>query len=264
MPIITLTTDLGTKDHYVSTLKATIIRELDEANIIDISHNIPPFDLRHAAFVLKNSYKEFPQNSIHIIGVNAEYSNEQPHLIVYADNHYFIAADNGVFSLILDVKPDKIVELNLSQKTDNENFPTKDVFARAACHIARGGTMDVIGHEITKYNNERSNIEAIVDSQNNTIKGIVMHIDNYGNAITNIKQDLFKKVAKGRNYSIHIGQKEHYSIGQLSSKYNEVPLGEALAIFISTGLLTVALNQGSAASLMGVNLNDIIRIEFHD
>ena len=102
MPIITLTTDLGTVDHYVSAVKATIIRQLENVNIIDISHDIPTFNIIHAAFVLKNVYQDFPSGTIHIIGVNTETDKDCSHLIVYANEHYFIGSDNGIFSLILE------------------------------------------------------------------------------------------------------------------------------------------------------------------
>ncbi len=262
MPIITLTTDLGTIDHYVSTIKAAIFRQLTDVNIVDVSHDVPPFNIRHAAFIVKNSYQEFPQGTIHIIGVNAESDSQAPHLAVFANGHYFIGAENGMFSLILDMKPDKIVELNLSKDSDNQNFPTKDVFVKAACHISRGGTLELIGTAKSTFNSPKSNIEAWFDK--NSIKGVVMHIDNYGNAISNIKEELFVKVAKGRRFSIYIGSREHYAITKIKGKYNQVPLGEAIAIFISTKLLTISINQGSASALMGLTLNDIIRIEFHD
>ena len=135
MPIITLTTDLGTVDHYVSAVKATILRQLDNANIVDISHDVPSFNIIHAAFVLKNVYQEFPAGSIHIIGVNAETNEDSSHLAVYANGHYFVGTDNGIFSLLLDLKPDKIIEITTTRDSDNENFPIKDVFAKAACHI---------------------------------------------------------------------------------------------------------------------------------
>jgi S-adenosyl-L-methionine hydrolase (adenosine-forming) len=260
MPIITLTTDLGTTDHYVSAVKATVLRQLDNANIVDISHDIPPFNIIHAAFVLRNVYLEFPQGSIHIIGVNAESNDDANHIAVFANGHYFIGTDNGIFSLLLDVKPDKIVEITATRDSDNENFPIKDVFAKTACHIARGGTLEIIGTAINQFTKEFARLEALHDKNN--IRGSVVHIDHYGNAITNISERLFKDVAKGRSYSINLGSREHYSIHSIKRKYNEVAPGDALALFISTGFLTVSLNNGSAASLMGLHINDIVRIEF--
>ena len=260
MPIITLTTDLGTSDHYVSAVKATILRQLDKINIIDISHDIPPFNIIHAAFVLKNVYKEFPPGSIHIIGVNAELKDDTNHIAVYANDHYFIGSDNGIFSLLLDVKPDKIVEITTNRDSDNINFPIKDVFAKIACHIARGGTLEIIGNTINKFSKEFSNLEALFEK--NTIRGSIIHIDHYGNAISNISEKLFKYVAKEREYSINLGKREHYSLNKINKKFNEVPAGDALALFMSDGFLTISINNGSAASLMGLNINDIVRIEF--
>lgn len=262
MPIITLTTDLGTTDHYVGAIKAAILRQLGSASIVDISHQIPAFNIRHAAFVLRNCYKEFPQGSIHIVGVDAEAKLESPHIAIYANNHYFIGAENGIFSLILDIKPDKIVELNVSQDSDNLTFPSKDVFVKAACHIARGGTLELIGSPKENFSVERASFQASFDQS--TIRGSVIHIDSYGNAITNINEALFKQVGKSRSFTIHLGSREHYSIKKIHQKYTEVISGEALALFISTGQLEIALNEGSASSLMGLSLNDIIRIEFHD
>ena len=260
MPIITLTTDLGTVDHYVSAVKATILRQLDNANIVDISHDIPSFNIIHAAFVLKNVYQEFPSGSIHIIGVNAETNEDNSHLAVYANGHYFVGTDNGIFSLLLDLKPDKIVEITTTRDSDNENFPVKDIFAKAACHIARGGTLEIIGTEIKQFSKEFAKLEALHDK--NSIRGSIIHIDHYGNAITNISQRLFKDVAKGRAYTINLGSKEHYSLNTIKRKYNEVQAGDAVALFISTDFLTISINNGSASSLMGLHINDTVRIEF--
>ena len=260
MPIITLTTDLGTVDHYVSAVKATILRQLDNANIVDISHDIPSFNIIHAAFVLKNVYQEFPAGSIHIIGVNAETNEDNSHLAVYANGHYFVGTDNGIFSLLLDLKPDKIVEITTTRDSDNENFPVKDVFVKAACHIARGGTLEIIGTEIKQFSKEFAKLEALHDK--NSIRGSIIHIDHYGNAITNISQRLFKDVAKGRTYTINLGSKEHYSLNTIKRKYNEVQAGDAVALFISTDFLTISINNGSASSLMGLYINDTVRIEF--
>lgn len=262
MSIITLTTDLGTKDHYVSSVKASIIRQLADINIVDISHDIPPFNTRHAAFVLKNVYQEFPSGSIHIIGVDAETTTTISHLAVYANGHYFICADNGILPLILVIIPDKIVELTISQDSDNQNFPTKDVFAKAACHIARGGTLELIGTEVKDYAVKKTNFHPLFDK--NVIRGSVIHIDNYGNAITNIKSTLISDISKGRNYKIYVGKRNYYVIEKVFKKYNDVPVGEATALFVCDGLLSISMNQGSASSLMGITLNDIIRIEFHD
>ena len=98
MPIITLTSDWGYKDHYIGAVKGAILHRMPDATIVDISHSIPPFNVEHAAFVLKNCYHNYPEGTVHIIGVNTEESDKNPHTAIFIDGHYFIGADNGVFS----------------------------------------------------------------------------------------------------------------------------------------------------------------------
>lgn len=262
MPIITLTTDLGLKDHYVGSIKASILRQLDSVNIVDISHSIPTFNIPHAAFVLKNVFKEFPPKSIHIIGVNTQTNHDSHHIAVFADDHYFIGTDNGIFSLLLDIEPDKIIQITTTSESDNSNFPLKDIFVKTACHIARGGTLELIGTPIEKFKVESSKFVAL--HEKNSIRGSIVHIDHFGNAITNIDKSLFNRVAKNRSFSIHLGRSEHYTLFEIKTKYNEVPLGDVLAMFTSTYHLSIGLNMGSAATLMGLEINDTVRIEFND
>src|SRR3989344_8200052 len=111
MPIITLTTDLGSTDFYVGSLKGAILSQLADVTIVDITHNIPLYDFSKAAFIVRNCYRDFPKGTIHVIGVNPETDAETTHVAIEYDGYYFIGADNGVFSLIFDNIPDKIVEL---------------------------------------------------------------------------------------------------------------------------------------------------------
>ncbi|MCB0400706.1 MAG: SAM-dependent chlorinase/fluorinase [Flavobacteriales bacterium] len=260
MAIITLTSDLGLQDYYVASVKGAILKELPDANIIDISHEIPPFDLQKSAFVIRNSYLDFPEGTIHIIGINSDFDLEHPHVVVYANGHYFIGADNGIFSLITDTPPEKAVELTISQDTDNITFPTKDVFVKAACHIARGGTMEIIGKPYPKLS-EKAVFRAV--SENNLIKGMVIYIDHYGNVVTNITIRMFKEFGKNRPFKLFFRGGE-YDIDEISKSYNSVVEGEKLALFSSTGNIEIAINKGSAKELFNIKIGDIIRIEFYD
>ena len=151
MSIITLTTDFGTKDHFVGAVKGTIYSELPNARIVDISHHISPFNITETAYILKNAYKSFPEGSIHIIGVDSELNTENKHIALKLDNHYFICPDNGVISLLAsEIKPEKIVEINIHDRIET-SFPVLDVFVKVACHIARGGTLEVIGKTILNF-----------------------------------------------------------------------------------------------------------------
>jgi S-adenosylmethionine hydrolase len=233
MPIITLTTDLGTNDHYVGVLKGSILSECADATIVDISHEIPPYDILKAAYTLKNSFKHFPKGTIHIIGVNPEISEKALSLAIYHKGQYFIGADNGVFSLIFEEQPEKIVEIDIMVNPESITFPTKDIFTKAACHLAKGGTLEMI------------------------------HIDHYGNIITNIDKTFFKAFGQEREFKIEF-RRGDYDITSISQFYSKVPEGEKLALFSSTGMLEIAMNKGNASKLLGMKESDIVRIEFYD
>ncbi|MBL4653379.1 MAG: SAM-dependent chlorinase/fluorinase [Flavobacteriales bacterium] len=258
MSIITLTTDLGLKDYYVSSIKASILTQCPDATIIDISHNVPKFDIAQAAFMVKNAMKDFPSGTIHILGVKPAASATTPHIAMYINGQYFIGADNGIFSLIFDQDPEKVVELTISQDTDLLTFPTKDVFVKAACHIARGGTLEIIGGPKDAII-QRSLFRAVVNG--GTIRGTVIYVDSYGNVVTNINEPLYKEVGKGKPFTIYF-RESRYRINHIVKNYNQVEDGDALALFGATGYLEIAINSGNAGQLLGLDVNETIRIEF--
>ena len=148
MSIITLTTDFGIKDFHVSKIKGLLNIELDNPKIIDISHEISPFNIIEGAYVIKNAYQNFPRGSIHIINIDAEKNPDQSHLVVHMDEHFFICADNGITSLISNnIKPNDVYEINIS---DSFNLSTIDTFVKVASHIYRGGHLNLIGKPIEK------------------------------------------------------------------------------------------------------------------
>jgi hypothetical protein len=152
------------------------------------------------------------------------------------------------------------VELNISQDTDRITFPAKDVFVKAACHIIRGGTLEVIGKPKAELE-VRTLFSAV--SENNTIRGMASYIDHYGNIITNVTETLFKSFGRGRKFGIFF-RNTSYEINQITNSYNSVVEGERVAMFSSTGFIEIAVNKGNASKLFGIKENDIIRIEFYD
>ena len=260
MAIVTLTTDLGLKDHYVGVVKGNLLKLCPNLQIIDISHEIKPFNILEAAFTLKNSFQEFPEGTIHILGVNPDSGADSAHLAVAYKGHYFIGADNGIFSLILEDKAEKIIALNIQQNPDSISFPTKDIYAKAAAHLVKGGTLEMIG-QTKEHINERTLFQAV--SIENIIKGMVIYIDHYGNILTNIDEPFFKAFGRGRDFSI-VFRHGDYNINQISKAYNDVPEGEKLALFSSSNLLEIAMNKGNASRLLGLQELDSIRIEFYD
>ena len=263
MAIITLTTDMGLRDHYVAAVKGAILSQHPGATIVDISHQIAPFDNMHTAFVLRNAYPEFPRGTIHIIGVNSEADGHTPHLVVRHDGHYFIGADNGIFSLLFDTKPHEAFELTLKLDTDHRAFPTKNIFVKAACHIARGGTPEVIGRKVVSI---REQLTFRPTLHSDAIKGAVIHVDGYGNVVTNITRTHFDELVKARTFRITFGRSIH-DIGTIHETYSDVPPGERVAFFGASGFLEIAVNKGvaggggGAAQLLGIRVADPIRVE---
>lgn len=257
---------MGLRDYYVGAVKGAIYSQLPDARVVDVSHHIPPFDIAQASFVLRNVYGHFPKGTVHIIGVNPELDLHEGimHVLVRFNEQYFIGADNGIFSLLFDREPDEIFELNLNQAVDDLTFPTKDVFVPAACHLLRGGTPEVIGTS-RKGLMQRSLFRPVVEE--NAVKGSIIYIDSYGNAITNITRNIFKEASKGRNFRVVYGGATEF-IKEISDAYNNVSEGERLALFGSGGYLEIAINRGAhgagggAETLLGLKINQSVRIEF--
>ena len=182
MSIITLTTDYGNKDYSVSELKAKIYNEISDVRIVDVSHNISPFNLTEAAYIIKSAYRHFPKDSIHIIGIDSELTPENAHIAMKFNDNYFIGADNGIFSMIIDdFKADSIVEINI-HKNYNNTISTNDVFVKIATHILRDGKLEVIGKKIDSIK-EIKDIKPAISNDDNQIIGSVIYIDNYVNGL---------------------------------------------------------------------------------
>ncbi|GAA3512570.1 SAM-dependent chlorinase/fluorinase [Aquimarina addita] len=275
MSIITLTTDFGIKDHFVSAVKGAIYTELPEARIVDVSHEISPFHIIEAAYIIQNAYKNFPKGSIHIIGIDSELHAENKHIAVKLDDHYFICANNGLISLIAsEFRPEKMVEINI-HGTRGTNFPVLDVFVTVACHIARGGTLEVIGKTVTDIKMIKG-ITPIVNLGDKQIVGSIIYIDNYGNLVTNIKRKLFEKIGKGRTFKITARSAFFYTIYDRYSdainfeieKSKREEDGKKLAIFNSSDYLELAIYKsnpktvGGASSLFGLRYRDTVSINF--
>lgn len=274
MAIITLTTDFGEKDHFAGAVKGAIYGELESVRIVDISHSIAPFHITEASYIIKNAYKSFPEGTIHIIGIDSELTPENRHIALKLDGHYFICANNGILSLIAsEYVPEKMVEINIHNKVET-NFPVLDVFVKVAGHLARGGTLEVVGKPITEIK-QLKETEAHYNAEKNQIRGNVLYIDNYGNVVTNITRKLFNKIGKGRKFVMtartatftEIFETYSDAINFKVEKVNRED-GKKLAIFNSGGYIELAIYKsnpytvGSASTLFGLEWRDTVTINF--
>lgn len=257
MGVITLTTDLGNVDFYQAALKGSLISQYPEVRLVDISHDVPPFDIQNAAFLLRNAYPYFPEGTVHLIGIDSVFNDDARYLALRYQGHFFIGTDNGIFSLMFDSDPEEIVELNLMQDLKYLHFPLTDIFSKAASHLAKGGMLKDIGDPTNRIV-ERSLIQPVVEKDG--LRGSVVYVDSFGNVISNISKELFNVEQKGRDFTVYFRRNE--TINHLSWHYNEVPEGEKLCLFGISNYLEIAINKGDASKLLGLKAGDIIRVEF--
>ncbi|MCL6266205.1 SAM hydrolase/SAM-dependent halogenase family protein [Flagellimonas myxillae] len=275
MAIITLTTDFGHKDHFVGAIKGTILNNLPDVDIVDISHAISPFNIQECAYVLKNAYRSFPPGTVHIVGVDSELSPENQHIVVQVEDQYIISANNGVISLITsESNPEKVMEIDIPN-INPSSFPVLNVFVEVACHIARGGKLEVIGKPFSDLKELRE-FEPRITNEGKSIVGNVIYIDNYGNVITNIQRSLFEAYRNGRDFEVIARTNKikaiHNSYNgiinfQLDRGQRKGP-GDALALFNSAGYVELAIYKsdlktvGGASSLLGLGYRDTVTINF--
>lgn len=260
MPLITLISDFGTVDPHVAAAKGCLYSENESFTLVDISHEIDPFHLQQASFVLKYAYSHFPPGTIHLIFVDEEENANRQHIAVKANGHYFIGADNGILSL-MDLQPEEIFEIDLTNAP--ELVSSKQIFARVAGHIARGGALSLIGKKRDSWK-ELAVSNPIISEGG--IQGSVVYVDHYGNVITNIHQSTFTAASKGRAFEIELNRLK--TMKKISQSFSEATNGDLVAVFNHEGYLKIGIinsvqkTHSSAHSLLGLKVNDVIRINF--
>lgn len=275
MSIITLITDFGYKDQFVAQMKGEIYSNNPESQVVDISHNISPFNIMEAAYILENSYKSFPENTIHIIDVDSEKNKEKKHIIVKLDNHYFITSDNGIMSILSqNINYQEIYEISILNELTPMQSSLK-TFSKVACHLSMGGKPEIVGKKINNLKNVK-NLKPFVNSENTQIISSVIYIDHFGNVITNIKKSFFEEIGKGRKFEISA---RNYKFNKIYSSYSDIinfnlsedqrsDEGKALIIFNSNNYLQISIyrsnpeNVGTAATLLGLKIYDSVSVIF--
>jgi S-adenosylmethionine hydrolase len=258
MPIITLTTDWNSNDYYLGALKGKILSQCPDAVIVDICHQIQPFNIHQASFIIRNSFPNFPEGTIHMIGVNTEGGPDSPFLIIKYENHYFIGTDNGIFGLLFSAEPEMIISIKTKEKIPG--FSGISLLTDAACRLYKGVQPESLGTSVKSFK-KRIPTRAAIDES--VINGSVIYIDSYKNAITNISRELFERVGKNRPFEIFV-RSNHYKIDRINNFYHETSPGEILAIFNSIGLLEIAMNMGNVAELLDLSVNSSVRVKFRE
>jgi len=255
---ITLTTDFGLADGFVGTMKGVIYTINPDAVITDISHEIGSHDVSEAALLLESSYRYFPRGTVHLVVVDPGVGSQRRAIAVETGRYYFVAPDNGVLTRALaHEKVVKSIELtNPAYFLDevSDTFHGRDIFAPVTAHISLGTEIEMLGVEVEDP--VRMPIsEPEVDQSG--IRGHIIHIDKFGNLITDIPRKLFETVVSSRRFVIKLAG---IKLDRISRSYADVPTGEPLAIFDSFGNLEIAVNHASAAGVLEVRKGDHIQI----
>lgn len=257
--IITLTTDLGSRDHYAASLKGVLLSLAPGVQLVDVTHDISHFNILEAAFILKSCFSKFPPGSIHIIAVDPEGSARTDTVVMDFKGHRFVAPDNGVLSLIRmgeSAECIKVDESIMPPLTQGRAFLALRRLAPSAALLATGGELEELGemHTIKEfYWGEPSYTE-------NSLRGMILHIDHFGNAITNITKDEFLRLKGDRSFQLFI---RSLRLPRIVTSYGDVSKGEALAIFAESGHLEISIREGSASQLLGLKVHDMLTIEYY-
>ena len=274
MPVITLTSDYGLVDHRVASIKGKILSLKEDARIIDISHKIQAYNLMQTAYIVRNAYPFFPEGTVHIISVDSFFRKERKCILYKADGHYFIAADNGVLSLIFfDQKPEAMYEITFNNRFDDEvNFTSIDIFAPVAVHLQNGGLPEVIGRKF-KNPKQLSFPKPVFNESEKMIIGEILYIDNFGNVVSNISKKFLEQ--NGLVLENFILKFRNLALTKIYDRYTDVVSdweneheyhGKSAAIFNAAGLLELTIYKGNilsgAKTLLGMNIGENIFIEF--
>jgi S-adenosylmethionine hydrolase len=257
MPIISLITDFGTKDYFAGALKGAILKELREVQLMDTCHHVEHFNMVEAAFILRNSYNSFPAETLHIVCVNELEEQQSRHLAVRHNDHYFIGPDNGLFSLAFDEEPELVYELERFREQGSGFGFISGMLAKTAAYILKGGDIRELGKPVFQIQ-RRTSLAPVV--QDNLLRGSVIYIDGFCNAVVNIPRSLFEEKRAGRSFVLFFKRSER--ITEISRLYSDVAEGEKLCIFNSSDYLEIAINRGKASGLLGLNIGDTVQVDF--
>jgi len=259
-PIITLTTDYGTGDHLVAAMKGVILKVNPEAQIVDLCHAVMPFDILDGALTIGQAYKYYPPKTIHVVVVDPGVGSTRRPILVSGDQHYFVAPDNGVLSMVYE-REEKVTVRHVTaehyfQSPVSNTFHGRDIFAPVAAWLAKNGQSQSFGDEIADYVRFALPKPKVNGSQ---IKGIVLKVDNFGNLISNLTpDDVPQVVSGGAAFKIIAGSRE---ITSLSSNYSQGAPGEVLAVIGSSGFLEVSVNKGHAARTLSLQRGGEITVQ---
>lgn len=257
-PIITLLTDFGTKDHYVASMKGVILQINPRCRMIDVSHQVTPHDIHEGAFLLANAYSYFPRGTIHLAVVDPGVGGPRKPVLLVTQNYFFVGPDNGLFTFVAQREKVKQVVVLTKKKYHlskiSMTFHGRDIFAPVAAHLSLGIKPSALGHKIDSLFPSRFEGAFIKDGN---LHGEILHVDSFGNLITNVDETKISRYIRGRPFAVQVGRK---SIHGLRQGYWEGKKGEPVALLGSGGFVEISVREGSAQKILKVKKGDSIVI----
>ena len=261
-PIVTLTTDFGTNDHFVGAVKGVIVDIVPDANIVDITHAVQAFDVLDGALAIAQTYSYFPTGTVHMIVVDPGVGTNRRPIIASSDSYHFVAPDNGVLSMVYAkeerMRVRHVTSDHYFRQPVSNTFHGRDVFAPIAAYLAKLVDSDKFGEEIEDY--VRFAAPKPKPAGENRIRGVVLKVDRFGNLITNVTPDDAPAVFGGKaGFKIVVGSKE---ITEIRTSYAEGAPGEVFGVLGSMGYLEIVANRAPAAQLTGAGKGAEVSILF--
>jgi S-adenosylmethionine hydrolase len=257
-PVITLLTDFGTKDHYVASMKGVILNINPECHLVDITHRVNPQDIKEGAFILANAYSYFPKGTVHLCVVDPGVGGSRKPILLVTQNYFFVGPDNGLFALV--AQREKIKEVVVLSKRKyflskiSSTFHGRDLFAPVAAHLSLGVKPNAFGNKMSSLKEIGFPKPVVKDGR---LFGEILHIDAFGNVISNIDEAGLSRFVQGCPCVIRAGRK---SIPGVREGYWEGKKGEPIALLGSGGFLEISVREGSAQKILKVKKGDPIWI----
>jgi S-adenosylmethionine hydrolase len=257
-PVITLLTDFGSMDHYAGAMKGVMLGICPSAQLVDISHEVTPYAITEAAFMLAQAWRSFPKGTVHLVVVDPGVGSARRPILMEIAGHCFVAPDNGVLTMLFDAgitcKVREITASRYFREPVSLTFHGRDIFAPVAAHLAAGLAPAKFGKRIEDY--VRLDFARPIRSGPKKWTGSILKIDRFGNLITNFESEAWKRLKRQR-FEMRIGTR---CASVLASNYAEMGAGELFAIAGSAGFLELSMNQASAASVIGVQPGDTLEV----
>ncbi|MBQ9638465.1 MAG: SAM-dependent chlorinase/fluorinase [Bacteroidales bacterium] len=261
-PIITLTTDWGTKDFFAGMVKGRLLSMVPNARIVDITLELEPHNIPMATFVVRNGCLHFPAGTIHIIDINSVETAQQAFVVVEHNEQFFICTDNGLPYAVFGKECNRVVRLDVMQDSDYYNFAAYNLFCQVASMLAHGTPLEELGTVVSTL---RPSTPLNYVDQGSRLIAHIAYIDSYGNAYLDITHAEFERVRAGRPFTMQMSDHTRDGLSRIASSYDDSgSLASAVLTVSATGLLEIAINRNSAEQLLGLHPFDHMIFNFQE